>query len=111
MPLIRQLSNPGLPLRYCSLQSPDQVVHGGDGPKPRIHSSITRTDRATQEHRRLAGDEVAVLVRDYEAGMSVDVLTGKWDLHRTTVMAHLKRQGYRLAVAWTRSPRTSWPKP
>jgi lambda repressor-like predicted transcriptional regulator len=46
--------------------------------------------------RRLAAEQIAHLVSEYEAGDDMAVLGLRWGLHRTTVAAHLRRAGVKL---------------
>jgi transposase-like protein len=46
-----------------------------------------------QRQRRLRQDEVALLVEDYVRGASVDELIAAHGVNRTTVYAHLDRNG------------------
>ncbi|MBL8777322.1 MAG: helix-turn-helix domain-containing protein [Acidimicrobiales bacterium] len=52
-----------------------------------------RTRRAKQVQRRLTTDEVAELVRRYQAGETADLLAAAFQIHRTTVTSHLERNG------------------
>lgn len=52
---------------------------------------IAAATRVLQSQRRLEPDDVLQLITDYLAGQSVTQLARHWDIHRTTVMAHLKR--------------------
>jgi hypothetical protein len=48
--------------------------------------------------RRLKHDEVSQLVASYEAGATVCQLSTQFNIHRTTVSAHLRRQGARVRL-------------
>ena len=52
-----------------------------------------KTRRKRQVQRRLTPDEVEQLVRDYQAGDSMQQLARRWRLHRTTVAEQLRREG------------------
>lgn len=52
-----------------------------------------RTRRAKQVQRRLTSDGVAELVQRYQAGETADLLAAAFQIHRTTVTGHLKRNG------------------
>jgi DNA invertase Pin-like site-specific DNA recombinase len=47
----------------------------------------------SQRQRRLRQDEVALLVEDYVRGTSVNELVSAYGVNRTTVYAHLDRNG------------------
>jgi hypothetical protein len=49
--------------------------------------------RILQTQRRLSAEQVDQLVAAYQAGKTVRELASQFDLHRTTVLAHLERQG------------------
>ncbi|MGD0085244.1 MAG: hypothetical protein ABSD78_18955 [Acidimicrobiales bacterium] len=53
----------------------------------------TETEPPAQHQRRLRQDEVARLVEDYVSGASVDDLVVAHVVNRTTVYAHLDRNG------------------
>ncbi len=65
-----------------------------------------QTQRKAQ--RRLTPEQVAQLVREYEAGDDIRALAARWGLHRTTVAAHLGRAGVGSGgkacqpIGWTR---------
>ncbi len=46
--------------------------------------------------RRLAADQVAELVAEYQAGADMRELAVRWQVHRTTVAGHLRRAGVEL---------------
>jgi len=52
-----------------------------------------RTRRVKQVQRRLTPDEVVDLVRRYQAGETAELLAAAFQIHRTTVTAHLQRNG------------------
>lgn len=52
--------------------------------------------RPRQEQRRLTHEQVVRLVGEYQAGDDMKVLAERWDLHRTTVAAQLRRAGVEL---------------
>lgn len=43
--------------------------------------------------RRLSQAEIEQLVDQYRAGASIEMLARRYEVHRTTVMAHLERAG------------------
>jgi len=49
-----------------------------------------------QAQRRLTPEQVEQLVADYQVGASMKELAAKWQLHRTTVAAQLRRAGMQL---------------
>jgi uncharacterized protein (DUF433 family) len=52
-----------------------------------------RTVRSRQTQRRLGPEEVADLVSEYATGRTIGDLATDFGIHRTTVLAHLERQG------------------
>lgn len=48
---------------------------------------------AKQVQHRLKADEVAELVRRYQAGETAELLAAAFQIHRTTVTSHLQRHG------------------
>jgi lambda repressor-like predicted transcriptional regulator len=46
-----------------------------------------------QVQRRLTPEQVDQLLAEYKAGISMQHLARRWDLHRTTVAEHLRRAG------------------
>jgi len=60
----------------------------------RPHRPKPATPRQTQ--RRLTAKQVDLLVREYEAGDDMKGLAGRWDMHRATVAAQLRRAGVTL---------------
>jgi DNA-directed RNA polymerase specialized sigma24 family protein len=59
-------------------------------------SAQPKAQQERQVQRRLTSDQVEHLVADYQAGASMKELTVKWQLHRTTVAAQLRRSGVEL---------------
>lgn len=59
-----------------------------DGPK----AGIRPPGRKRQIQNRLTQGVVDAIVSDYEDGLSVNDVADKYDIHRTTVMNHLKRR-------------------
>lgn len=55
--------------------------------------SPSQSSRSLQRQRRLSHDEVVDLAKLYKAGSTVDDLAKTFGVHRTTVLAHLERQG------------------
>lgn len=59
------------------------------------HSPVGRTGRSTtptlQSQNRLAEAEVQRLVKARSDGLTISELAAEFEIHRTTVMAHLKR--------------------
>jgi lambda repressor-like predicted transcriptional regulator len=56
----------------------------------------------------LTDNQIAQLVAEYQAGLDMAVLALPWELHRTTVAAHLRRAGVVLrgkAFRPSRSPK------
>lgn len=53
----------------------------------------SRTPRTLQVQRRLTAEVVAELAAAYQAGATVPELVKRFQVHRTTVLAHLERQG------------------
>jgi hypothetical protein len=51
---------------------------------------------AVKENRKLSPDEVVELVRQYEAGATIQSLGVSFGLHTQTVRAHLRRKGVTL---------------
>jgi DNA-directed RNA polymerase specialized sigma24 family protein len=49
--------------------------------------------RQRQAQRRLAPEQAALLVAEYEAGADMKALAALWSLHRTTVAAQLRQAG------------------
>ncbi len=49
-----------------------------------------------QAQRRLAPNQIAELVAEYQAGADMRELAGRWGVHRTTVAGHLRRAGAEL---------------
>ena len=49
--------------------------------------------REIQRQRRLSQDETLSLAKMYKDGLTVRELAQAFDIHRTTVLAHLERQG------------------
>jgi DNA invertase Pin-like site-specific DNA recombinase len=62
---------------------------------PATHRNTIETENQppAQRQRRLRHDEVALLVEDYVRGASVDELIAAHRVNRTTVYAHLDRNG------------------
>ncbi len=56
----------------------------------------TNPAKSRQTQRRLTAGQVAQLVAEYEAGDDIAALATRWNLHRTTVAAHLRRTGIQL---------------
>ncbi len=59
-------------------------------------SRMAATRRQRQSQRRLTPEQVEQLLREYKAGADMKVLATRWDLHRLTVAAHLRRAGVKL---------------
>ena len=53
----------------------------------------TPPDHQRQLQRRLPAELVSELLAAYQGGASLSELSGKFQVHRTTVMAHLDRHG------------------
>jgi lambda repressor-like predicted transcriptional regulator len=60
----------------------------------RPHRAKPAKQRQTQ--RRLTPEQVEQLIAGYQGGDDMTVLATRWDLHRTTVAAHLTRAGVEL---------------
>jgi DNA-directed RNA polymerase specialized sigma24 family protein len=52
--------------------------------------------RQRQRQRRLTVEQTQQLIAEYEAGAGIKELAARWDLHRTTVAARLRRAGVQL---------------
>ena len=52
-----------------------------------------RSARTVQTQRRLTAEVIAQLAAAYQAGATVPELVNRFQVHRTTVLAHLERQG------------------
>ncbi len=73
----------------CIASILERVIAGQKAERP-----SGRTFRSVrQSQHRLAPDEVFDLVRAYEDGTTIKQLTVKFQISRSTVMAHLKREG------------------
>jgi DNA-binding CsgD family transcriptional regulator len=79
--LLGRLSNPGS-------EPVGSSVERVDPPTAAVES---RTDHQVQ--RRLGVSEVNKMVDRREAGETIEQLAERFGVHRTTVMAHLRRQG------------------
>jgi hypothetical protein len=80
--LVRLLSNPSGGLFAQSLSKPDH--QNGTGTEER------RPTR--REARRLSPEEVDKLAATYRSGATVPQLVEQFEIHRTTVLAHLERR-------------------
>lgn len=57
---------------------------------------VASEPKQRQRPRQLAAEQIVELVRQYLAGSDMHELAAQWDLHRTTVAAHLRRAGVEL---------------
>ena len=71
----------------CNRMIGHEEVKNNPAPKA-IPASIIK-----QVQRRLPVDSILELVRAYEVGATVPDLVERYGIHRTTVLAHLERQG------------------
>jgi len=67
----------------------------GDSPPQDANAEVAGpgTRRTKQVQRRLKPDEVADLVRRYQAGETAELLAIAFQIHRTIVTGHLQRNG------------------
>jgi|1185.fasta_scaffold301550_1 transposase len=72
-----------------SLMSRIQTILAGQNDN-RV-SDRSRPSRQIQRH--LSADDVLSVIAAYEQGATIDELATRFGVHRTTVMAHLERQG------------------
>jgi len=79
--------------RYSKL--PGRASELGELLKSPIHRNTTAIEKGppAQCQRRLRQDEVALLLKDYVRGDSVEELIVAYGVNRTTVYAHLDRNG------------------
>jgi DNA-directed RNA polymerase specialized sigma subunit len=57
-----------------------------------IHRNIAQMPRKLQDQRRLQGAEIQQLVQEYLRGSTVPELAQRYEINRSTVLEHLKRQ-------------------
>lgn len=62
---------------------------------------LARTEHPRQHQRRLKPNEVDALAGAYMRGETLEALVEMFGIHRTTVLAHLKRRGLRRPPALT----------
>ena len=86
--LIGQLSNPEWPGH--SVATSRNRADGGGETTPGRH-------RVRQKQTRLSPPRVEELVETRSTGATIAELAERFDIHRTTVMAHLRRQAGRAA--------------
>jgi hypothetical protein len=74
---------------------PNKVSDLGELLAPSTHRNTIETENqpAAQRQRRLGQQDVALLVADYVGGASVEELILAYSVNRTTVYAHLDRNG------------------
>lgn len=60
---------------------------------PNSVEQVRRPVRPLQVQHRLADEQVQALVAAYRSGCSISKLAAEYQLHRTTVLEHLKRAG------------------
>lgn len=80
------------------LSNPEWPGHGVAASEGRAESVAGPTDRrgpGPQRQRRLNPAEVDQVVAEYESGAPMVELACRWNIHRTTVAAHLDRRGIR----------------
>ena len=70
-------------LRYLARALPPLI----EAPEQPTQALTRRTQR------RLAADQAAQLVAEYQAGADMKDLATRWGVHRTTVAGHLRRAG------------------
>ena len=58
-----------------------------------LHSTADEQYQPGRVQRRLGPEAVAELVEAYQQGGGIDELARQFEVHRTTVMAHLDRSG------------------
>ena len=56
----------------------------------------TVASRITQEQKRLTEEEIALLIKEYQAGKSTYALSDQFGCHRTTVSGILKKHGIKV---------------
>ena len=56
----------------------------------------TKPRKPRQTQHRLTSQQAERLVAEYRAGAAMKELASRWDLHRTTVAAHMRRAGVEL---------------
>lgn len=56
---------------------------------------------STSRHRHLSSSEAAELIARYRAGEKIKDLAASYKIHRSTVMAHLRRGGELKHKGWT----------
>jgi hypothetical protein len=84
---MRGLSNHEHPAAALLSRAESGLVGGGG--RPRRRRSVVKV----QVQRRLAAGEIAELGRAYEAGATILELGERFQISRTTVMAHLRTAG------------------
>ena len=89
--LAGQLSNQGRPLERLV-----KMWTAGNAPwTPRRRSKAPRSPVSprTRRQRPLTPGQVQELVADYAAGVTINDLANRFEVHRDTVFEHLKREG------------------
>jgi hypothetical protein len=61
----------------------------------RVRDPVARPEHRRQHQRRLKPNEIDALAGAYIRGETLDALAEMFGIHRTTVLAHLKRRGLR----------------
>ena len=67
--------------------------HSGDSGRDIAANSVTQRKLPTQRQTRLTASQVSELIELYSSGVSVVRLADKFQIHKTTVSAHLHRAG------------------
>lgn len=80
-----------LTARFLNLRTPGQDVQSSQTDTECDLDFTTGVQQITQPTTRLDQNDILQLVSDYVSGSSVRQLARDWNVHRTTVMDHLKR--------------------
>ena len=85
-----QLSHPETPRQHADTS---EIAADGE------HETMIRAPTAGQKQTRLTASQIDELLATRAAGATITELAARFDIHRTTVMAHLKRNSPRQPIS------------